>query len=718
MKHLIIKYKNNEISLRSLISQIKNNQNYIDEVNKQTSFLDRYNADILERLYCILNDIDYIVKCKYCESKAKWSGRINDGYKLTCCSKECESKRISEQKTGTNKISSNRENKFIEWQNSITEVNDEVIKEIKYEKYISLITNSLLLDYLKNRYDDSYSLVETYQRIKLNIKHKPACPVCDKPVVFVGKKNKMFTTYCCNECAGKSEETIKKKKQTQLENWGTENCYDSEKYKQQVKEKYGVEYISQREDIIEKRKDTLLSKYGTTSLYTIPEIKDKIIQSNINHFGYDSIFKHPDTKKKAYEVLKLNGKLGTSKMEDVVYNYLIELGYNVERVYRSDIFPYNVDFYIKDYDLYIEFQGSQYHHGRAYLGTKDDLKEVELLKENDIERKNITNKGTQYAAMIRVWTKYDVEKRNTALNNHINFLEIYSCVSKDHLKQQIDLWYNCKHNNDFKYGLYNYLESSLNEEFTKCKELNITDDKFGNISKLGVNVIKYFQENLFYAKEKEIYANDPIKRRKLIQNRIKYLNKSEDELTVNDIITGFKKSGIYYGYSHFNPEWTNWFVNKFNIKTIYDPCGGWGHHLLGMLSCEKIIYNDINNETCNNVISMKDYFNIDNLEIHCGDGTEYIPENVDAFFMCPPYYNVEKYGKEHIFKNIDEYKEFLNKIFDIWNFCNKAKVFGLIIREDFIDLINYPYYEKYEIKMGNTHLGKKKYKEYFYVFKK
>ena len=405
-------------------------------------------------------------------------------------------------------------------------------------------------------------------------------------------------------------------------------------------------------------------------------------------------------------------------MEDVVYNYLIELGYNVERFYRSDIFPYNVDFYIKDYDLYIEFQGSQYHHGRAYLGTKDDLKEVELLKEKDIERKNITNKGTQYAAMIRVWTKYDVEKRNTALNNHINFLEIYSCVSKDHLKQQIDLWYNCKHNN-FKYGLYNYLEPTLHEEFTKCKELNITNDTFGNISKLGVNIIKYFQENLFYAKEKEIYANDPIKRRKLIQNRIKYLNKSEDELTVNDIITGFKKSGIYYGYSHFNPEWTNWFVNKFNIKTIYDPCGGWGHHLLGMLSCDKIIYNDINNKTCNNVISMKDYFNIDNLEIHCNDGTEYIPEDVDAFFMCPPYYNVEKYGEEHIFKNIDDYKEFLNRIFDIWNKNkNKAKVFGLIIREDFVDLIKYSYCEKYEIKMGNTHLCKKKYKEYFYVFKK
>jgi hypothetical protein len=228
--------------------------------------------------------------------------------------------------------------------------------------------------------------------------------------------------------------------------------------------------------------------------------------------------------------------------------------------------------------------------------------------------------------------------------------------------------------------------------------------------------IKQFQGDLFYKKEIDLFANDILIRRKLIQNRVKYLNKKERELNANNILSGFKKSGIYYGYSHFNPQWTNWFINKFHIETIYDPCGGWGHHLLGMLKCKKIIYNDLSQETAENIRNMKKYFNIENLIIENQNAIDYIPDNVDAFFMCPPYYNVEDYGNN--FKNINEYTDFLNKIFDIWS-NNSAKIFGLIIREDFIDLIKYKWYECYEVPMNKIHLiSEKKNKEYFYIFKK
>ena len=71
-------------------------------------------------------------------------------------------------------------------------------------------------------------------------------------------------------------------------------------------------------------------------------------------------------------------------------------------------------------------------------------------------------------------------------------------------------------------------------------------------------------------------------------------------------------------------------------------------------------------------------------------------------------------------KNIEEYKSFLNNIFSIWR-KNSAKVFGLIIREDFIDLIDEKYAESYEINYEESHLtkkNKKKFKEKFYIFKK
>jgi hypothetical protein len=711
MDFLLQKYKNQAISSRSLIISIKNSIDLINELESRTSFLDTYNSDITERIYCLVNNINTPIKCKYCDNKAKWSGRFKDGYKTTCCSKECESKRISEQKQGQTIISVNRDNTFIEWQKSVTYINDDIVKEhIKYDKYIQYIDNSVILDYLNNRFKDSSSIEETLKRIELSIEEKPKCPVCGKPVIFVGRKARMFTKYCSESCGARSEETTKKKKETQLKNWGTENCYDSDKYKQLMKEKYGVEYTIQRQDIKDKRKNTLIEKYGTDVLYDIPGVREKVQNTNKEKYGYPCVLVSPSIRLLAHDKLNQNAKYGTSEQETEIYNWLIQLGYNVERHHMDDIFPYNVDFYFPDYNLYMEYQGSQYHNGRAYLGNKDDIKEVEELKTKDIERNKITNKDTQYQGIINTWTKWDVNKRNFAINNHINYLEIYDCKSINDIKFQLEFYLNClQHKNPFNinpddlYNEYNYY-------------LNLNDSNKLKLISSDMLCIKQFQGDLFYKKEIDLFANDILIRRKLIQNRVKYLNKKERELNANNILSGFKKSGIYYGYSHFNPQWTNWFINKFHIETIYDPCGGWGHHLLGMLKCKKIIYNDLSQETAENIRNMKKYFNIENLIIENQNAIDYIPDNVDAFFMCPPYYNVEDYGNN--FKNINEYTDFLNKIFDIWS-NNSAKIFGLIIREDFIDLIKYKWYECYEVPMNKIHLiSEKKNKEYFYIFKK
>ena len=64
-------------------------------------------------------------------------------------------------------ISKNRENKFIDEQSKIVDVDDNVIKSlIKYDKFISLITNPIILDYLNNRYKDFSSIVETSHLIE------------------------------------------------------------------------------------------------------------------------------------------------------------------------------------------------------------------------------------------------------------------------------------------------------------------------------------------------------------------------------------------------------------------------------------------------------------------------------------------------------------------------------------------------------------------------
>lgn len=807
LKELLDRHNQQIISDRQLIGEIKRSTELQEEIIQLTSFLDSYDIyDIIERLYYVVNNLTEVVKCKYCNNKATWHKRgLKEGYREICSSKECRKKQLSETHTGNTKISENRNSEFIEWQNSVTEVNDDIIKQnITYDKFLTLITNPLLLDYLNTRYTDSDSLEETLKRIELGIEEKPKCalPGCNNPVTFIGRKRAMFTKFCCQEHSAKSEETRKKCKQTNLEHWGTENVYDSSIYQQKVFDEYGVKYHWLREDIQEKRNMTCLERYGTIYPTQVKDIMDKVRQTTLERYGAECMFMTPEvyehshneetiekirqtnkerygcispfgsdevrqkiseTNKERYghecmfdvpwirekahseesrekqrqtnierygcewpfatrqarqlsfEKMKENGLLQKSHKEDEVYEYICSLGYRVERHHMTDEFPFNADMYLPDYNLYIEYQGSHFHNTYSFMGTKDDFKVLQTYYEKSQrikEESGDSDKLTQYDNMIYVWSDLDVRKRVYAQENNVRYFEIYKQPKIEYIQYQLEFLLNCIE----RKRVFNIPEDILRKEFHHFKNIHVKE--LATTVGRHNSIVRHFQCTEFYKHEMEIFATCPNDRRKLIQNRCKYLNKKEWELTPNDLLTGFKKSGIYYGYSHFNPLWTNWFVNKYRIKTIYDPCGGWGHHMLGMLSCDKIIYNEINRVVSSNVQKMKDYFSIDNLYVHCGDARTYIPDDVDAFFMCPPYYNIEKYDDS--FESLDEYKEFLKSIFDIWH-KNNAQIFGIILREDLAELIDELYVESHEMIFETSHLTKntgKKYKEYFYIFKK
>ena len=203
-------YNNKEISLRQLIYIVKNNEGVNKEVYDFTDFL-THHGDILERLYYVIHDLHSAVTCKFCGKKARWSGRIGNGYKKTCDSSICKSKYNSlcrEQYKDSFKIAEHRDDRFKEWQKSIDNseyMNDYVvINHIIYDKYVELIDNPIILDYLNNRFNDSSSILETVQRIRKGVYEKPKCPVCGKPVIWIGKNTKLYTKYCSTSCASKA----------------------------------------------------------------------------------------------------------------------------------------------------------------------------------------------------------------------------------------------------------------------------------------------------------------------------------------------------------------------------------------------------------------------------------------------------------------------------------------------------------------------------------
>lgn len=109
-------YNNKEISLRQLIYIVKNNEDVNKEVYDLTDFL-THHEDILERLYYVIHDLHSVVTCKFCGKKARWSGRIGNGYKETCDSSICKSKYNSlcrEQYKDSFKIAEHRDDRFKE----------------------------------------------------------------------------------------------------------------------------------------------------------------------------------------------------------------------------------------------------------------------------------------------------------------------------------------------------------------------------------------------------------------------------------------------------------------------------------------------------------------------------------------------------------------------------------------------------------------------------
>lgn len=435
-------------------------------------------------------------------------------------------------------------------------------------------------------------------------------------------------------------------------------------------------------------------KYGVKNYFMTDEFKNK----------YAEIVEENERKK--HDTRKDNHTFNVSEKENDVYRILLNRfdKSDIVRQYSDSRYPYSCDFYIRSIDTFIEYNGNWTHGGHPYDETNEnDRNTVDVWR-----RKN----SRFYDNAIENWTIRDVSKRKTAKENNLNFIEFWN-LSDVRKYVGVDTIRNMAHLNigwDRKRANYEY-------KYYFSKDVPVLNP---SVSRNNY-IIKYFQQDVFFRKEKEIWNTDNRTRERLIENRIKYLGKDECELTPEDMLNGFKKSGIYYGYSHFNPLWFKWFIQKYDVKRCYDPCGGWGHRLLGSLGLEKYIYNDLSKGTKANVDRMVKFFGLENIITYNEDARHFVPEEkFDAMFTCPPYYNVEEYecGK---FSGIDDYNRFISSLFDVFNGNRWCMTFGLVIREDFLPEKFHFFGEKYPLNLKHDsyfNSEKNKHEEYMYIFKK
>lgn len=267
-----------------------------------------------------------------------------------------------------------------------------------------------------------------------------------------------------------------KAKETCLQRYGVTSPLKSEIFKQKSKEtclqKYGVEYTGQIPEKIEKTHKACLEKYGVDSVFKVQKfrnqsldtcikkyasdeddinsivnigqlkyVKDKIKNTYLEKYGVEnhmqtqyyknlisSILSSNEIQEKIYNTKLLNNSFNISYQEDVCFDLLKEKYSDCIRQYKSELYPFNCDFYIPSLDLYIEYNGSHYHHYHPFdINDDNDINELNRLKEkaeNSNAHKN--GKKSQYDNIIYTWTILDVKKRNIAQQNNLNYIEFWN----------------------------------------------------------------------------------------------------------------------------------------------------------------------------------------------------------------------------------------------------------------------------------------------------
>ena len=309
------------------------------------------------------------------------------------------------------------------------EINDEYISNLffgkrqfikeYYYKYLN-DKESDIYKYIVNRYNDSLSFKESIYRIKYKIEIRPSCKECKKELKFIGG-SAVFQKFCCKKCANKNIESINKVKETCLKKYGVDNVAKTkqakEKYIKHIQEKYNDNTITnvwQAKEVIEKIKQTSLKHYGVTNYALTKEHQNKLKSKEV-------INKRENTK-------LIKHTINTSKVEEKSFMLLKEKYKDTIHHYKDKKrYPFNCDFYIPSLDLFIECQYSMFHNKRPYLGTKEDLNEIEILKQKSTKRKQETGKQkSRYDSVIDTWVNRDPLKRKIAKENNLNYIEFWN----------------------------------------------------------------------------------------------------------------------------------------------------------------------------------------------------------------------------------------------------------------------------------------------------
>ena len=335
LNNLFINNKLNKIRLRK--EYVLSNKNYFDIIYNKTSFLDN-NSSMSERLYCILNNIKSKTTCKNinCNNKVNYINFYLGYHRF--CSTRCASNDFDVKqkviKTCNEKYGKNH-----------PQLNDKI-----RQKSI----NTIIKKYKQN----SFSKTKLFKQ-----------KMRDNCIKKSGKDNYMHVNHIKN-----------KLKQTNLIRYGHEVASKNIEIRKNI--------LKRRVDIPENKLDLLFNKKWL-------EYNHIVLNKSCNEISKEIGI---DVKTIYYKFKYFNipiNKNHKSKYEKEIIDFL--KSENLIKNSRNIIPPYELDIYLPDYKLAIEFNGlywhskfdKNYHINKTNLCEHKGIKLLHIFENEWIDKSNI-----------------------------------------------------------------------------------------------------------------------------------------------------------------------------------------------------------------------------------------------------------------------------------------------------------------------------------------
>lgn len=446
------------------------------------------------------------------------------------------------------------------------------------------------------------------------------------------------------EYISQSDEIQDKIRQTNLERYGVTSPMQCPEIKQKVKntniERYGTECPLQNADIMEKTRQTNLERYGVEYISQSEMFKDKVKMQNLQKYGVENVMQCPEIKQKVSDTKRENGTFNTSAPEQWLFEMFTSIfgEHDVFTQYNKDQrYPFHCDFYIKSRDMFIELNAF-WTHGNGWF---DENSIVDNIKLSEWIQGCKTKDSEFYKGAIQNWTINDVAKRKHASDHNLNYIVFWDSQLDD---ARLWLAIGCPDGQDWREE-YSWLPKRQISFSRRLPEV-LSSAKWITAAAKSAN------GNLFYQNEIKAWdENLSTKRGKLhgclYANRFKYLGKLPNELSDVEILRGLSISRLVKdNYSSFDVTTMLDVFSKYNVKSIYDPCAGWGERLLACgINNISYIGCDINPDLHVGYNKLIQHYELQNVSVICDDSSNYDATNNahDTVFTCPPYGNREIY---------------------------------------------------------------------------